>query len=309
MGRTSIEWTTGDDGTPGAVWNPVRGCSRVSEGCRNCYAERIAARFSQDGTWGHGFAEMRAGEPRWTGKVELIRKNLELPLKWKTPRRIFVNSTSDLFHENLSFRDIAEVFTVMTGECSAEAPPAHTYQILTKRPQRMLEFFEWLKKPQHIDCGDIELEALALFYSFNIPRRIWLGVSVENQETADERIPLLLQTPAIVRFLSCEPLLGALDLTAIKHSGIVVTDALRGIDSNVCGEIVGQRSSKVDWVITGGESGRGARPAEMAWFRSLRDQCYNAKVAFFMKQLGGESDKRASLEKLPGDLRIREFPV
>ena len=191
MSATSkIEWTD-------ATWNPVRGCTRVSPGCGGpgdqggCYAERMAARFSKPGQWGHGYAEMVGGKPRWTGKVGLAPiDTIEAPLHWMTPRRIFVNSTSDLFHESILDEWIDRMFAIM-ALC-----PQHTFQVLTKRPERMRRFG-------------------SLSAARPLPN-VWLGVSAERQQEADERIPLLLETPAAVRFVSTEPLLGPVDYTAIN---------------------------------------------------------------------------------------------
>lgn len=196
MSATTIQWTD-------KVWNPVRGCSRVSRGCEHCYAERIAARFSGPGQPFYGFATDRSiipGSPRggvagrWTGDVELVPEKLEEPLHWKKPRRVFVDSMSDLFHEKLSNEDISRVFDVMNRASQ------HTFQVLTKRPARM---FAW---------ADGGLSAGA-WPALNIrpSPNVWLGVSVEDQKTADKRIPLLLQTPAALRFVSYEPALGPVD--------------------------------------------------------------------------------------------------
>jgi len=252
--NSKIEWTD-------ATWNPVRGCSRVSEGCRNCYAERIAARFCKlpaeyEGTFRPlgifgGFSEMTKAGPRWTGKVALIESKLDEPLHWREPRRIFVNSMSDLFHEALPDEAILRVMKVM------ERAPQHTYQVLTKRAERMRD---WVRK--HL-------------YGI-MPRYLHLGVSAEDQPTADARIPLLRQTPAAVRFLSLEPLLGPIDVyRSAKGFTCAGTDdgrehPLRGIDQ----------------VIVGGESGPGARPMNPDWVRSIRDQCVAAGVPFFFKQWG-----------------------
>ena len=277
--KTSIEWTD-------ATWNPVRGCSRVSEGCRNCYAERTAARFA--GTMRPyadrpleglalatpppfaGFVTKVNGHPAWTGKVELIEKHLEDPLHWGDPKRIFVNSMSDLFHEELDDESISTVFAVMSQS------PQHTFQILTKRPKRMLEWFSrW-----NVTDG-VEESGMTRFGwchantdgRWPLPN-VWLGVSVEDQATADERIPLLLQTPAAVRFVSYEPALGPVEFTAVGEPPI---NALwKG----------GFRDGRIDWVIAGGESGPGARPAHPQWFRDVRDQCQAAGVPFFFKQWG-----------------------
>lgn len=269
---TAIEWTD-------ATWNPVRGCSRVSEGCRHCYAEAVAARFSGPGQAYEGLARRRAnGEPQWTGKVVLVRDHLEDPVRWKRPRRIFVNSMSDLFHEELPFEAIAEVFAVMVRA------PWHIYQVLTKRPARMLEFMRWLEAEDAKVGGNLRDDG-----PWPAPQ-IWLGVSVEDQETANARIPLLLQTPAAVRFISAEPLLGPVDLTRVIHplhpsvvidvtsGAFMITDEAGDDDFGTC--------QHLDWVIIGGESGPDARPFDLTWGRSLVGQCTSAGVACFFKQAG-----------------------
>jgi protein gp37 len=196
--NTTIEWTD-------RTWNPLRGCTRVSEGCTNCYAEKIAYRFSGEGQAFEGLARKVGNEARWTGKIMLVEKELETPLRWKKPQRVFVNSVSDLFHEKVPFDFIEQVFETMYHPDGVK----HTYQILTKRPKRMLEYFNYFA------------EKMADFNDGNGPDygwlkrlpNIWIGTSVEDQKAADERIPYLLQIPAAVRFLSCEPLLGPVDLT------------------------------------------------------------------------------------------------
>jgi len=305
MGADSkIEWTRGDDGTPGATWNPTRGCSRVSSGCKNCYAERVAARFS-----GHGqpYAGLATRSPaRWTGEVRLVPEMLGAPLRWK-PRRIFVNSMSDMFHEVLSDEEIAAVFGVMA------AAPQHTFQILTKRPERMRRWFE-----SYIPLDSLPLAALHEAYrrlgrdkpfldahtAYPLPN-VWLGCSVEDQATADARIPLLLQTPAAVRFVSYEPALAAVDFrTALFGQG---------------------DGTGIDWLIVGGESGPGARPFDLAWARSAVTQCRATGTPVFVKQLGadprldgaqfpaerrmgGWDRKGGDPYFWPEDLRVREFP-
>jgi protein gp37 len=248
--RTGIEWTD-------ATWNPVRGCSRVSEGCRNCYAEGVAARFSGPGQPFEGFADRARTGSKWTGKVALVPKALRLPLSWRTPKRIFVNSMSDLFHESLSDDAIDEVFSVM-GQCD-DRGLGHVFQVLTKRHERMARYMA-TRARQAWNRARLGPDAWPA-------RNLWLGVSVENQATADERIPHLLAVPAAVRFLSCEPLLGPVDLT--RWSGLQDDNAL-----------------PVDWLIAGGESGPGARPMHPDWARGLRDQCAAAGVPFFFKQWG-----------------------
>jgi protein gp37 len=236
----------------------------------------------------------RQGQDPWT--VVLHPDRLVQPLTWKKPRRIFVNSLSDLFHENVPFDFVCDVFGVMLD---AEQ---HTFQVLTKRPARMLNFVKGICKQ-----GEIE----------RLPPNIWLGVSVENQETADERIPLLLQTQAAVRFLSCEPLLGQIDLTMALETFQTHDPMLK------------RNPPPVQWVIVGGESGPGSRPCDLAWVRSIKDQCQAAGVACFVKQLGAKptssfltrpagedwvkttmlKDKKGGdWNEWPEDLKVREWP-
>jgi protein gp37 len=268
MGQTKIEWTD-------RTWNPTRGCSRVSEGCRNCYAERMASRFSDEGHAFEGIAIRTPSGPRWTGKVELIESKLSEPLHWKKPQRVFVNSMSDLFHEALSHEAIIEVFAVMA------LAAWHTFQILTKRPERM---FRILNSPAFLECVEDRQASLSRSHG-GVPigidkplPNVWLGVSVEDQATADARTPLLLQTPAAIRFVSYEPALGPVDFSNYVYQCYQpVKDFPR------------ERPAKfpaLNWIIAGGESGPGARPAHPDWFRSARDQCKAAGVAFFFKQWG-----------------------
>lgn len=302
--NTGISWTN-------ATWNPIRGCSRVSEGCRHCYAERVAARFSGPGQPYEGLAEMRKAfvqsgpgsdvmvptpsRPRWTGEVRFVAEHLADPLRWRKPRRIFVNSMSDLFHERLTNEQIAAVFGVMA------AAWWHTHQVLTKRAGRARKWFAWLDSVAGCAAAKLAyvLEAAAAVFGNHgiaIPRgtpppdrqavwplaNVWLGVSVENQDAADDRIPHLLATPAAVRFLSCEPLLGPVDLRCVQHHREFEVDALTG-DHGVTRPLAG-RGPSVDWVIAGCESGPGARPCSVDWLRSLRDQCAAVGVPFFCKQ-------------------------
>ena len=324
--KTAISWTD-------ATWNPVRGCSRVSEGCRHCYAERFAARFSGHDQPYHGLVSLhsrsggRAPEARWSGEVRIVPDHLADPLRWRKPRRIFVNSMSDLFHEKLTNEQIAAAFGVMA------AAPQHTFQVLTKRAKRMREWFEWVASTGY-DPGHVLADALNSISDGDVDERfgneewqvglinvvngmsawkgsgwradgianwplpnVWLGVSVENQEAADERIPELLATPAAVRFLSCEPLLGPIDLDRPRcdvcgeETPIVETEGGGG-SIPWCSEHEQEGSyghwlhldGGIDWVICGCESGVDARPCEVAWLRSLRDQCAEAGVAFFLKQ-------------------------
>ncbi|WP_256846865.1 phage Gp37/Gp68 family protein [Paenibacillus sp. Pae108] len=271
MGDTSIEWAT-------KVWNPLRGCSKVSEGCRNCYAVRQAHRFSGAGQPFEGLTRSTEHGPEWTGKVTLVPDKLLEPLKWRNPQRVFVNSMSDLFHDAVPFDFIRSVFAVM-----AEAN-WHTFQLLTKRPERMKKVIEQL-------CWRFEgLVFNGTKVTWPLPN-VWLGVSVENQKAADERISLLLQTPAAVRFLSCEPLLGPVDLNAVPRpdNAYFMQRGERGCitDPNEPDDYVyWHKRDLINWVIVGGESGPGARPMHPDWVRSLRDQCQAAGVPFFFKQWG-----------------------
>ena len=248
--KTGIEWTD-------ATWNPIRGCSRVSEGCRNCYAEGQASRIQRldrgrgvpEGAGSYDGLIAKGGQ--WNGQIKFVPHLLDQPLRWRKPRRIFVNSMSDLFHEGVPASWIEQIFAVM------KLAHWHTFQVLTKRPERMREY--------------LSTRSAA-------PPNVWLGVSVEDQATADERIPLLLQTPAAVRWISAEPLLGQVSLDRIRYPNFRVTgSALTG---------AGYAGNRLDWVVVGGESGRNARPMHPDWVKSLRDQCKVFDVPFLFKQHG-----------------------
>jgi protein gp37 len=300
---TKIEWTD-------ETWNPIRGCSRVSEGCRNCYAESTAQRFSGPGGAYEGLVRIENGRRKgWSGAIKFVEEHLLDPLRWNRPRRIFVNSMSDLFHENVTDEMRDRIFAVMA------LSPQHTFQVLTKRPERMLAYLKQLLHTHEVTRIAIKagtmvalgpstpwwLRNFACQPGFDTARvippldNVWLGVSVENQAAADERIPLLLQTPAAVRFLSCEPLLGPVDLTKVmdrrKAKGLQI-NAVEAKDANPAHEYLvqvlgpGYPHARLDWVICGGESGAGARPMHPDWARSLRDQCVAAGVPFFFKQWG-----------------------
>lgn len=273
---TTIEWTD-------STWNPVTGCTKVSPGCDNCYAETFAERWR--GVPGHHFEN--------GFDVQLRPTALTMPLRWRKPRRVFVNSMSDLFHKDVPDAYIARVFAVMA------LTPQHTYQVLTKRHGRMRSL---LSSPEFEKQVDRALLTESAFSDLKLTKRswplpkpgwplpnCWLGVSVEDQERADLRIPALLDTPAAVRFLSCEPLLGPVDLARIaagsKQQPDMVFDAV-GRRYGVPGRWQAASSARIDWVIVGGESGRGARPMSPDWARSLRDQCQQADVPFLFKQWG-----------------------
>ena len=252
--KSKIEWTD-------ASWNPIAGCSKVSQGCKNCYAIRSAHRMQHTLKYA-GTTRETAHGPEWTGKINPWPDVLEQPLRWKRPRRIFVNSMSDLFHPEMIDKHIAVIGRVMDV---IERCPQHVFQILTKRPENMRDFFQVIGAEAGRDGA---------------PPNAWVGVSVEDQPTANERIPVLLETPAVVRWLSCEPLLGPIGL------GFV--------------------TGRVDWVVAGAESGPGARPCELDWIRDLRDQCVDAEVPFFFKQfvVGG---RKIGLPELDGKV-WNEYP-
>jgi protein gp37 len=254
--KSGIEWTD-------ATWNPVTGCTKVSPGCDHCYAETLAERFR--GTPGHYYEN--------GFDVQLRPDKLDLPLRWTKPRRVFVNSMSDLFHDQVPDEYIAQVFAVMA------LADRHTFQLLTKRHGRMrsllnntgfraqvatfvIERAEQAPGPPHIPMRLVLPSDGREWWPL---LNVWLGVSVEDQHWANIRIPALLDTPAEIRFLSCEPLLGPVSLFANTR-----------LDTGTL----------VDWVIVGGESGRGARPMLPAWARGLRYECTTHGIPFLFKQWG-----------------------
>lgn len=272
-----IEWTN-------ATWNPVVGCSKVSEGCRHCYAMKVAHRNAAMGSERYkGLTEKRSSGVEWNGAIRTVPQILDQPLRWKRPRKIFVNSMSDLFHPDVPFEFIRDVFLVM-GKAHQ-----HTFQILTKRPERMLEWFQWMPGYGDAMRGGESMTTHEEILPWPLPN-VWLGVSVENQQTADERIPLLLQVPAAVRWLSMEPLLGPMNIQQYLYNTItsftptsvsLLTDGTVGLNGNV-----NDMTPRLNWVVVGGESGPKARPMHPDWARSLRDQCTAAGVPFFFKQWG-----------------------
>jgi protein gp37 len=244
---SKIEWTD-------ATWNCVTGCTKVSPGCDHCYAETFAERWR--GTPGHHFEN--------GFDVQIRPERLRLPLTWRKPKRVFVNSMSDVFHEAVPDEFIDRMFAVMADT------PQHTYQVLTKRHARMRSY-------------------LGRTWPDPLPN-VWVGVSAEDQKWADIRVSALVETPAAVRFVSAEPLLGQVDF--------------RGL------------CQWLDWVIVGGESGPGARPMDLAWARWIAEQCADSDTACFVKQLGsglgrqlGAGPKGGDWDAWPDDLRIREFPA
>lgn len=351
--QTKIEWAQWS-------WNFLRGCRRVSEGCGSdrgggCYAERQAIRHAGPGGSYEGLVRSTPKGPRWTGELLFVEKILLEPLRRKTPTTYFVNSMSDLFYEKVTNEILDKAFAVMA------LTPQHTYQILTKRPGRMKDYFA------NVECEARLMTAVGSLlkdimqpspyrYCSEILRQteewiplknVWLGVSVEDQKTADERIPLLLDTPAAIRWISAEPLLGPIRLDgglhrrgeAWPHVKALVSryDRKQNLKSGASfylGELIG-----LDWVVVGGESGPGARSCDIENVRSIVAHCKATDVPIFVKQLGARTTglaadkgvfsiardvantaipadaafiwkdrKGGDPEEWPEDLRIRQFP-
>lgn len=325
--HTGIQWTD-------ATWNPIAGCSIVSPACTNCYAMAQAARIVRCAaglereTHYAGTIETVNGRPVWTGAVHVAPDHiLTQPLRWRRPRRIFVNSMSDLFHEAVADETIDRIFAVMA------LAPQHTFQVLTKRPKRMRAYMmrrcdrgRWPAMDMAAlmaATGRWNTPALDLRNGWPLPN-VWLGVTAERQKEADERIPILLDTPAEKRFVSVEPMLGPIDLRRIAmleieyETGFHYQDVLRAgswspkpffrpsqPDEPQVYFTNHSDTNKLDWVICGGESGPGARTMVDAWARDLIAQCKDARVPAFMKQMGGI---RKPFRPIPDDMLVREFP-
>jgi protein gp37 len=289
---SKIEWTN-------ETWNPIVGCSKLSPGCQNCYAEKMALRLvHMPHTDYYAFVLDNNKEddpekfkylPKWNGQTHLNEEGLYKPLSWKKPRMVFVISMGDLFHESTPFKEIDKVMAIIA------ISPKHTFQILTKRANRMHEYFSQGKETliacwedaiyemgvvdKQSECPDV----IACYVNNRAEKEwpfknIWLGVTAENQEQADKRIPILNEIPAAVKFVSIEPMLSAVDLNkSLEHTLKCHAGGLKNC---------------LSWVICGGESGHKARPMHPNWVRSLRDQCKTANVPFFFKQWG---------EWMPGD--------
>lgn len=250
---SKIEWTD-------QTWNPTTGCSKISPGCKNCYMFRQYPRLAVMGVPGYD-----GGDP---SEVRLMPDRIDLPQSWKKPRMVFVNSMSDLFHEDIPHQFILEIFFQM------QSTPQHTYQVLTKRPERAAKFYDrvWSRRDDDPYGRDRPL-----------PPNVWMGVSVESQDYA-HRIDTLAEIDVPVRFVSAEPLLDTLRLSERLRDG------------------------KLDWVIVGGESGPKARPMELDWARRIRDECNEYDVPFFLKQLGGRGNKRGGNKAILDGKRHTAFP-
>jgi protein gp37 len=302
--KDGISWTD-------ETWNPVRGCSKVSDGCKFCYAESMAARFSGPGMPYEGLI-MPFGASRWTGTVKFMPEKLDAPLRWKRPRRIFVNSMSDFLHPDITDEQVAEMFGVMAVAATAFFGPRikgrtmrdfgpHVFQLLTKRAGRlsllgterfrgMVARAAYRHAHDRVDAGWLDQcisgrrewgNHCTLDKMWPLPN-VHLGVSCENQAAADERIPLLLQCPAAVRWVSAEPLLGAIDFGAEYLTTKLGTYPFPAIEREHRTKLI----DLLDWIVCGGESGPHARPMHPDWARSIRDQCKAAGVPFHFKQHG-----------------------
>lgn len=344
MGETSIEWTD-------VTWNPMRGCSPVGPECENCYAAELAARFADDGLAFAGLAR-RSGRrrlPQWTGRTTLVPGRLGLPLQWKRPRRIFVTSVSDPFHDGFTNEEIGALFGVMA------ASPQHTFQLLTKRPRRAREWFRWIGRAgqQALDrvacfaddllsgvlptAGRVEVLAPGRGASQWPLPNVHFVVSAGTQASADQLVPELLEIPAAVRGVSCEPLLEPVNLLGHmmssrnpgdcancgKGHGFTRCPNYGGVaktsDEHRCASFRRVQGMGIDWVIVGGESGPRARPFGIGWARDIIGQCRKAGVPVFVKQMGARpvdaagpvrlrDRKGGDIDEWPEDLRVREYP-
>lgn len=325
--NSKIEWTE-------ATWSVVTGCTRVSSGCDQCYAVRMSHRLENMGQEKYrGLTVLNGkGDRHFNGTVKLHESELQTPLRRRKPTTYFVCSMSDLFHRDVPFEFIDRVFAVM-ALC-----PQHTFQVLTKRPERAAEYLGRLTETRLASevraivgrraCTVIEEDddprstenVMVRFRDGWLPN-VWLGTSIENQATADERIPHLLKCPAVVRFISAEPLLGPVDL----FESISAIQRRLGVGYVEASRI--KHAGKIDWIIVGGESGPRARPTDVVWIRSIVAQCKAAGVPCFVKQLGARpiqpdgliignrerlplvSAKGGNWDEWPEDLRVRELPA
>ncbi len=296
--KTKIEWTD-------ATWNIVTGCQIVSPGCTNCYAMRLAGTRLRNIPSRTGLTKDTKAGPVWTGEVRFNREWLDQPLRWKRPRMIFVAAHGDLFADGVTDEQLDQIFAVMA------LSPQHIFQVLTKRPERMRDYLLEMERCFNDDdrefskrwgtavaevtespCAAGAIEDI----EFPLPN-VWLGVSVEDNRRADERIPFLLDTPAAIRWISAEPLLALLDvmpyLLIYTHEDDAILAAAPASDVPVLPyhdpattQSEDISTPRLDWVVAGGESGPNARPMHPDWARALRNQCADAEVPFLFKQWG-----------------------
>jgi protein gp37 len=251
---TKIEWCD-------ETINPIIGCAKISAGCANCYAERMANCHAHNPKLAERYGPVIT-EGHWNGKTAFVPSELEKPFKWKKPKRIFVGSMGDLFHDRVDTARLDEILATIGSL------PRHRFMFLTKRADAMMIYFN------NLTSSERGVRFLPTFRQWPIPN-LWLGVTIENQKAADERIPILLQIPAAKRFVSVEPMLGPIQL---EHS----TDGM---------PFIGYSEGGIDWVICGAETGPGARPMQAAWAESLRDQCQASGVPFFFKKFANGDTK------------------
>lgn len=299
---TKIEWTD-------ATWNPITGCSVLSAGCTNCYAMRLAGGRLRHHPSRAGLTRESGGRHVWTGEVRFNEQWLDEPLRWRRPRRVFVCAHGDLFHENVPDEWIDSVFSMMS------LAPEHTFQVLTKRAKRAKDYLSrfssaddatglrtgWVTRDG--ERATARVGPIFPEKSWPLPN-VWLGVSVEDQATADERIPILLDTPATLRWVSAEPLLGMVDLNGMSRTVGAAADEVSA-DDDALGPPLGGVAG-IDWVVAGGESGPAARPSHPEWVRSLRDQCAKAGVPFLFKQWGEWAPPR-TVHRLPRGFKTHQF--
>lgn len=322
--KSHIEWTD-------ATWNPITGCSIVSPGCTNCYAMKLAATRLKHHPSRSGLTKNVNGNHVWTGEVRLNEQWLFQPLEWRKPRMIFVCAHGDLFHENVPDEWIDKIFAVMA------LAPHHTFQVLTKRADRMRQYMaQYCRKFQIGDQASQISSPFRASDSVNVeyytPHKsapfyvakpwplpnVWLGVSVENQTEANERIGPLMEAPAAIRFLSVEPMLGEIDLAELRPAhgkyqdrdpvpleGYAIRPCSRGYEDSINADRA--RMPKLDWVIVGGESHTNPRHFDPEWARELMWECQRNDVPFFMKQMGGRTS--AEKQAIPADLMVREWPL
>lgn len=286
MSKSKIEWCD-------ETINPIVGCTKVSPACDNCYAEGMAKRLQAMGT--RGYDGVVTDKGKWSGKLNFVWSELEKPMKWKKPKRIFVGSMADLFHENVSDEWIDEIMVRVQFE------KQHTFIFLTKRIERMKEYFS-SREFRGQNCKD------------GVVQNLWIGTTVENQEQANKRIPILLDTPASKRFVSIEPMLSEIKLTMLGYPEFEYDSLFGGYMSVPKEDTYEYRAQKrgkdvsLDWVIVGGESGHKARITNPAWVLSLKQQCEDAKVPFFFKQWG-EFIEEKQMTDMPSQMKGKTYSL